>query len=215
MSKRNNKKTYIKLFRGMIDWEWYTDVNTKVLFLHCLLMANWSDKDWHGTVIKRGQFVTSIDILSRETGLSIQEVRTALEHLESTNEITRTSTNKNTTISVVSYDKFQGEQQANQQADQQSNNNQITNEQQQRINIYKNNKENKEIYDSPSPEGSAVIEEEKGDGHGDPPEGWNEKWEVHFQKGLVQNPQAMRDEWYDFWHDEGKDDPDEWDDGTV
>ena len=48
---------YIKLFRKMLNWEWYTDVNTKVLFLHCLLKANWKDGSWHGHKYKRGQFI--------------------------------------------------------------------------------------------------------------------------------------------------------------
>lgn len=32
---------FVKLSRKMLNWEWYTDVNTKTLFIHCLLRANW------------------------------------------------------------------------------------------------------------------------------------------------------------------------------
>ena len=31
---------YIKLFRSMTKWEWYSDTNTKAVFLHLLLNAN-------------------------------------------------------------------------------------------------------------------------------------------------------------------------------
>ena len=34
---------YIKLSRGLLDWEWYTDINTTRLFIHMLLKANWKD----------------------------------------------------------------------------------------------------------------------------------------------------------------------------
>ena len=30
---------YVKISRKILDWEWYTDINTKVLFLHILLKA--------------------------------------------------------------------------------------------------------------------------------------------------------------------------------
>ena len=56
-------KEYIKVFRKMLQWEWYTDSKTKALFLHCLLKANWKDTKWKGMVIKRGQFVTSLPSL--------------------------------------------------------------------------------------------------------------------------------------------------------
>ena len=99
---------YIKLFRKMLNWEWYTDINTKVLFLHCLLKANWKDGAWHGHTYKRGQFITSLPSLSKETGLSIQQVRTALKHLKSTGELTVKNYSKFRVITVVSYDSFQG-----------------------------------------------------------------------------------------------------------
>ena len=35
---------FIKLYRSMLQWEWYDDVNVKVLFLHLLLKANYEEK---------------------------------------------------------------------------------------------------------------------------------------------------------------------------
>jgi len=37
----------------MLDWEWYDDINTKVLFIHLLIKANWKEKKWRGIKIKR------------------------------------------------------------------------------------------------------------------------------------------------------------------
>ncbi len=98
---------YVKLFRKLLNWEWYTDVNTKVLFLHCLLKANWKDGSWHGYKYKRGQFITSLSSLSRETGLTVKQVRTALNHLERTGEVASKTYPKFRIITVVSFDKFQ------------------------------------------------------------------------------------------------------------
>ena len=79
---------YVKLYRKFIGWEWYQDVNTKVLFLHCLLRANWKPGRWQGIEYKAGQFITSLRMLSKETGLTVDQVRTAIKHLKATGEIT-------------------------------------------------------------------------------------------------------------------------------
>ena len=146
---------YIKLFRKMLNWEWYTDINTKVLFLHCLLKANWKDGSWHGYEYKRGQFITSLPSLAKETGLSIRQVRTALDHLKSTGEVTVKNYPKFRIITVVSYDSFQGSDRqndrkttSNRQAKRQSSDSQATAD----IRTYKNIKEDKKIEPALPPE---------------------------------------------------------------
>jgi len=98
---------YISLHRKLLDWEWYNDNNTKILFIHCLLKANWEDKNWQGILIKRGSFITSIETLSNELNLTFQNIRTSLSKLEKTNEIVKNSTNKNTLLTIVKYDDYQ------------------------------------------------------------------------------------------------------------
>jgi len=98
---------WIQLHRKFIDWEWYDDINTKVLFIHCLLKANHQEKKWRGISISRGSFLTSINKLSDETGLSMQSVRTSIKRLESTGEITRQSTHQLTRLSICKYDTYQ------------------------------------------------------------------------------------------------------------
>ena len=160
MMRNFSNDEYLKIFRKMVFWEWYTDVNTTKLFLHCLLMANWKPGKWKGLSYKRGQFFTSLDHLSKETGLTIQEVRTALSHLESTNEITSKTTNRYTLITVVSFDSYQGNQQANQHTNNTQINKQPTSNQQQN----KNNKNNKNTYEevymaSPEEDDEKIDEE--------------------------------------------------------
>ena len=125
---------YIKIFRKMLEWEWYDDTNTKVVFLHCLLKANFADKNWRGITIQRGQFLTSVATLSNELDISGMQVRTALNKLQGTNEITIQTTNKYSIITVCNYDSYQvsddTEYQAKQQAEGQTDIKQVTNKQQ-------------------------------------------------------------------------------------
>lgn len=89
--------------RAILTNEWYTDPLTMHLLRHCRLRANFENTKWRGIEIKRGQFVTSLKTLSTETGMSVMQVRTALEKLEKTGYITNNATNKSRIITVVFY----------------------------------------------------------------------------------------------------------------
>ena len=120
---------WISLHRKTIEWEWYTDANTVRLFIHCLLKANHIEKNWRGITINRGQFLTSIESLSKELRLSNQKIRTAINKLKSTNEITVKTTSKYSIISIACYDSYQDyNNRDNKPAtnQQQTNNKQIT-----------------------------------------------------------------------------------------
>ena len=98
---------FITLHRKLLDWEWYSDINTKTLFIHCLLKANWEDKNWRGIDIKRGSFITSNQALSKETNLTIQQIRTSIFKLTKTHELNIQTTNKYTLLTVVKYEDYQ------------------------------------------------------------------------------------------------------------
>lgn len=98
---------HIKLHRKMLSWGWYDDINTKVLFLHCLLKANWKQTEWHGVSIDVGQFVTSLASLAKETRLSVRQVRVALDHLTMTGEVTSKACNKYRIITVNNWCEYQ------------------------------------------------------------------------------------------------------------
>lgn len=105
--EENKSKGFIVLYRSMLEWEWFTDTNTTHLFIYCLLKANHKDKRYKGTLIKRGSFVTSLEMLAKETNLTIRQVRTALKHLEMTHEVTSQKSQKGTIISIEKYDAYQ------------------------------------------------------------------------------------------------------------
>jgi len=113
---------WIKLHRQFSGWGWYTDSKTVHLFIHILLKCNHAPREWRGVTIMPGQFVTSRDKLSVETGISLQSIRTILKRLKSTNEITSKSTNSFTIITVCNWQLYQsGASDINQQTNQQTN----------------------------------------------------------------------------------------------
>lgn len=99
--------SYIKIDRKILDWEWYSDINTCRLFLHMLLKANWKEGRFQGSEIPRGSFVSSLSKLAEETGLTERKVRTALEHLKTTGEVTSKSHSKFTVFTIKKYCLYQ------------------------------------------------------------------------------------------------------------
>ena len=98
---------FVKIYRSLLNWEWYDDVVTKTVFLHLLLTVSIDDQKWHGIVVKRGSRVSSYAKLAEETKLSIQQIRTAISHLESTGELTRSKHAKFTVFAINNYDEYQ------------------------------------------------------------------------------------------------------------
>lgn len=136
---------WIKLHRQFLEWEWYSDMNTKCLFLHCLLRANHTDTKWRGIEVKRGQFITSLETLSKETGLSVQMIRTSLSKLKSTGNVTSKQQAKARILTIPSYDSYQdSNKEANRQATgkQQAINREVTTDK----NVITKEDKNKEIY---------------------------------------------------------------------
>ena len=102
-----NKEGWISLYRKFLDWQWYDYPTVKIVFLHCLLSANHKPAKWRDLTIKRGQLITSYEKLAAHNGLSIQQVRTAIEKLQSTNEITYQSTSRYSIITIKNYNLYQ------------------------------------------------------------------------------------------------------------
>ena len=68
-------KEFVKVYRKLVNWEWYSDANTTKIFLHCLLKANWKEGSWKGIHYKPGQFITSIPSLAKENGIDFESYR--------------------------------------------------------------------------------------------------------------------------------------------
>ena len=98
---------YIKLDRKILDWEWWSDINTYRVFTYCLIRANWKETKFQGVDVPRGAFVTSLANLAKFTTLSVRQVRTALEHLKSTGELTIIRHSKFSVVIVNNYIQYQ------------------------------------------------------------------------------------------------------------
>ena len=105
MNKVNNG--WIKLHRSLLDWEWYDEPNTFRVFMHILLKANHSEKRYRGELVKSGTLLTGQQLLAEQLGLSRMQIRTALDNLKITNEITIKSSAKGYVIEVVRYLDYQ------------------------------------------------------------------------------------------------------------
>ena len=99
--------SWIKLYRKFVEWEWYSDVNCKVVFLHLILTANHKVKRWQGREIGVGEVVTGRNVLAEEVGLSVQQTRTALKKLCESGEIEVEHTNRFSIIKIVNFQKYQ------------------------------------------------------------------------------------------------------------
>lgn len=98
---------WIKLHRKLQEWEWFNDSKVVHVFIHCLLSANHKSKKWRGITIDSGQFISSQQHLSDALGLSIRQIRTVLDKLKSTGELTVKTTNKYSIISITNWESYQ------------------------------------------------------------------------------------------------------------
>ena len=99
---------FILLHRKIIkEWEWYSNINDRLVFIHCLLSANWKDGWFEGVKIPRGSFATSYKNLAKEIGISVHQLRTSLEHLKLTYNVAHTTNKQFSIITINNYDKYQ------------------------------------------------------------------------------------------------------------
>ena len=102
------KQGFIKIDRQILEWRYHDCYYAFTIWMHILLLANWTDGYFKGNPIKRGELVTSINNLMLVTGIkSDNTIRKWLKVFESEDMISLKSTNKYTHINIVNYDKFQ------------------------------------------------------------------------------------------------------------
>lgn len=142
--------SWIKLYRDILQWEWFEKSEMVHLFVYFLLKANCEDKQWQGILVKRGQLITSNSSIRRDIKLSAQQVRTCINRLISTGEITYQATNRYAIITICNYDRYQESklainEQNNEQSNYQATSEQRTNNEQTTTTKEYKNIKNKEI----------------------------------------------------------------------
>ncbi len=97
---------WVRLYRKFLDWEWFELSDMVKIFTYFLLKANYEDKKWKGIDVKRGQLITGRKQLSIDLKMSERKVRTCIERLKLTSEITIKSTNKYSIITINNYNSY-------------------------------------------------------------------------------------------------------------
>ena len=156
---------FFKVFYDIENWEHWHNPIIVAVWMHLLQRAQWNKKHtrYKGIKQERGQALIGREEFADDCGISVQQLRTALNTLKSTNEITINSTNKGTVITIVNYAKWQdmavqstSNSTSNITIQQPSSNHPVTNEQPL---SNKDNKDNKDINRESEPYKSA---EERG-----------------------------------------------------
>lgn len=104
---QQDNRSFIKILRKFTDWEWYKKSEMIHLFIHLLLKANYTKGSFQGQDVERGQLISGLHKLNKDTGISEQSIRTCLNRLKSTGEITIKSTNQFSLITIVKYEDYQ------------------------------------------------------------------------------------------------------------
>lgn len=161
-------KGWVKLHRKLEEWEWSSDPNMVSLMVWLMILANYKETRYKGQIIPIGSFVTGRKSLSKKTGISEQTIRTCLERLKSTSEVTIKSTSKFSIITLCNYNTYNNDKEPpNQQipntltSDQPATNQQLTTSKE-----FKNLKKTIDssiILNTPPspPKGSSVFQEEE------------------------------------------------------
>jgi len=101
------KSTFVKFDRNLLKWRWFQHPKTLAVWIWLIMKANVEDHDFEKETIHRGEVATSRRRISADTGLTEREVRTALEHLKSTGEVSVRIRPKYQVISIPEYSKYQ------------------------------------------------------------------------------------------------------------
>ena len=108
-------KGYIRLHRNIVDWCWYKNANTFRVFIHLLLNANTRPYRFENIIINRGEIATSYERIGLAIDISYAAVRTAISHLRNTGTLTVKKYPKFLVITVLNYDAYQSDSQADRQ----------------------------------------------------------------------------------------------------
>jgi hypothetical protein len=100
-------KGWVKINRSLVDWQWWSDHNATRLLLYLIVSVNYEDKKWKGELIKAGSMVLSWGTLSKKVGLSLRQVRTAMQKLVESGEIVKKVTNRYQVVTLTKWEQMQ------------------------------------------------------------------------------------------------------------
>lgn len=105
---------YVRLWRKSLDAGWIRNHKLWAFWTYCLMKA--SHKEFDAIVglqvvhLMPGQFIFGLHVASKETGLTIREIRTILDFLRKAENLTIKTTNKFSIITIINWPTYQGEE---------------------------------------------------------------------------------------------------------
>jgi len=102
---------YIKVWRKIVDAGWLQNHKLCAFWLWCLIKA--SHKEFDAIVgcqtvkLMPGEFVFGLKVASKELKITIQSIRTLLDFLKTTQNLTIKSTNKFSVITITNWNTYQ------------------------------------------------------------------------------------------------------------
>ena len=108
---------YVRLWRKSLDPGWIKNHKLWAFWTYCLLKA--SHKEFDAIVglqvvhLMPGQFIFGLRVASKETGLTIREIRTILDFLRKAENLTIKTTNKFSVITIINWHTYQGDDSRN------------------------------------------------------------------------------------------------------
>lgn len=121
---------FIKLDRNIQNWKYYNKKNMLLVWIELLTSASYEDNYYDGRLIKKGQCVIGLNKLSKKLDISVQSLRTCINRLKSTGEITIETTNKYSIVTVIKWEEYQSIPSYINMQNNIGNNNPVTNKQQ-------------------------------------------------------------------------------------
>ena len=98
---------YLKIPYSILDCGWADTPNTFTVFIHLMLLANRKAKRYKNSIIDRGEVLASYEFLAAHSGLSIQNVRTAVKNLIKSDMITARTIDGTNVFRITKYMDYQ------------------------------------------------------------------------------------------------------------
>jgi hypothetical protein len=107
------QRGYVKLWRKSLDAGWISNHKLWVFWTWCLMKATHQEYDQivgcQTVHLFPGQFIFGLKAAAKELKLSIQSIRTLLDFLKTSQNLTIKPTNKFSIISIINWSTYQGQ----------------------------------------------------------------------------------------------------------
>ena len=141
---------WVKIYRVSIEKDWLKNSKLWTFWIYCLLKATHTPfiakVGFQEVPLLPGQFMFGRKVASKETDLTEQNIRTCIQYLIKSKNLTIKSTNKYSIITIVNWEFYQGAEDkstSNLTSNQPATNQQLT--------TYKNNKNKKNVKNNKHP----------------------------------------------------------------